>query len=65
MKTWKNAEVVELNINETAWGIVPSDKERGFFIGTHDATPGGSETIPGGSEETKGPDNNSTPDTLS
>lgn len=63
MKTWKNAEVVELNINETAWGFYPSDKERGIIIGTHDATHDA--TNGGGSDEetTKGP--SVTPDTLS
>jgi len=66
MKTWKNAEVVELNINETAWGLAPADKEWGFIIGTHDATGGkggNGDTETGNGDDGKG--NAVTPDTLS
>jgi len=68
MKTWKNAELVELNINETAWGLWPSDKERGIIIGTNGLLANNNTNTNnnnGGSEEdtTKGP--SVTPDTLS
>jgi len=61
MKNWKAAELVELNINETASGWWPCDSEKGCWgpFGTHDAT--GKGEAP--EEETKGP--SVTPDTLS
>ena len=61
MKTWKNAELVELNINETAWGVFCSDKERGIIVGTHDCEDFGHGKDDGSDKS----DNSVTPDTLS
>lgn len=44
MKTWKNAEVVELNISETAWGRDHNTEEKSYITGdgqsSHDCNAG-------------------------